>query len=171
MLGFSFRIVTSSKSAGEASARIDDFLRSFRAELESMDDNTFLSHVVAVAKDKLEAYDSMADETGSHWSEIVEGRYDFEAFRNECICLKQTTKEQLIAAYDEWLNPLKNGQQNKRRQLVVQVIGSGEGDPSLGRPVFENKTVGDEIDRLVQQFHTSVKHESWGKILHRAATV
>lgn len=150
----------------EASNRIDEFLKSFRSDLESMDDATFMEHKVSVAKNKLESFDSMTEETSSHWSEIIEERYQFQAFRKEVQCLKTTTKEQLIAAFDEWLNPLSsNGQPKKRRRLIVHVIGSGEGAASLGRPVLdEGVVVGNEIDRIVQQFHTSIKHDSWGKI-------
>jgi len=179
VLGMSFRVVTACKSAEAASSRIDDFLKSFRSELESMNNETFMEHLVGLAKNKLESFDSLEDETSSHWSEIIEGRYDFEAYRKEVLCLRSISKDQLIAAYDEWLHPLcKKGKPKKRRRMVVYVIGSGDGPASLGRPVMEKEqVVGDEIDCLVQQFHTSVKHESWGRVafgspeLHRANTV
>ena len=150
----------------EASNRIDEFLKSFRSELESMDETTFMEHLVSVAKNKLESFDSIAEETSSHWSEIIEGRYEFDASRREVQCLKTITKEQVIAAFDEWLNPLRsNGQPNKRRRLIVHVIGSGDGAASLDRPLLDKGVVvGDEIDRIVQQFHTSIKHDNWGKI-------
>lgn len=171
--------IISMQQKDEASSRIDDFLKSFRSELESMDNATFMEHLVGLAKNKLESFDAMDEETGSHWSEIIEGRYDFEAYRKEVQCLRAISKEQLIAAYDEWLHPLcKKGKPKKRRRMVLHVIGSGDGPASLGRPVIEKgKVVGDEIDRLVHQFHASVKHESWGRItfgspeLHRANTV
>ncbi|KAL7536578.1 hypothetical protein ACHAXR_008597 [Thalassiosira sp. AJA248-18] len=179
VLGMSFRVVTSCKSADEASSRIEDFLKSFRSDLESMDNETFMEHLVGLAKNKLESFDSMEEETSSHWSEITEGRNDFEAYRKEVLCLRSLSKQQLIAAYDEWLHPLcKKGKPKKRRRMVLHVIGSGDGPASLGRPLIENKkAVGDEIDRLVQLFHSSVKHESWGRVtfgspdLHRANTV
>ena len=162
----------------EASSRIDDFLLSFREELESMDNETFMKHLVGLAKNKLESYDSMDDETSSHWSEITERRYDFEAFRKEVLCLKSISKEQVIAAYDDWLHPIcKNGKPKKRRRMVFHVIGAGDGPASLGRPDVGGKDVGDEIDDLVEQFHSSIRLETWGKVsfgspqLHRAHTV
>lgn len=169
----SFRIVTACKSAQEASSRIDDFLNLFRSELESMDDATFMEHLVALAKNKLESFDSLEDETSNHWSEIVEGRYDFEAYRKEVQCLQSISKEELMEAYDAWLSPVcKDDKPKKRRRLVVHVIGSGDGDASIGRPVVENeKAVGDEIDTIIRQFHNSVKHETWGRIVHRANTM
>ncbi|KAL9186105.1 hypothetical protein ACHAXT_005343 [Thalassiosira profunda] len=179
ILGMSFRVVTSCKSADEASSRIDLFLKTFRDELVAMSDETFVEQLVGVAKNKLESFDSMEEETGSHWSEITEGRYDYEAYRKEVLCLRSITKDQVLAAYDEWLNPLCiNGKPKKRRCMVVHVIGTGEGPPSEGRPVIEDgKAVGDEVDRIVDQFHDAVKRESWGRVtfaspeLHRANTV
>lgn len=159
--------MTSCKSAEEASSRIDSFLMSFRSELESMSDDIFTEHLVALAKNKLESFDSMEEETDSHWSEMTDGRYDFEAYRKEVHCLRTISKDDLIDAYDKWLHPVcKKGKQNKRRRMVVHVIGSGEGSASFGRPVIDHeKAVGDEIDRVLQQFHTSVKQESWGRII------
>ena len=108
-----------------------------------MDNKTFMEHLVGLAKNKLESFDSMEDETASHWAEIKEGRYDFEAYRKEALCLRSISKDQLTAAYDEWLYPMcKDGKPKKRRRMIVHVIGSGEGAASLGRPTIEsNKTI------------------------------
>ena len=160
----SLQVVTACKSAAETNTRIDDFLSSFRSELESMDGDTFMEHLVAIAKRKLEGFDSLEEETSSHWSEIVERRYDFEAYRKEVQCLRTLTKDEVITAYDDWLLPVcqKEGKPTKRRRLVIQVIGSGDGANSLGRPVVESDgTVGDYIDGLVEKFHHSINHETW----------
>lgn len=159
----SLQVVTACKSAAETNSRIDDFLSSFRSKLESMDGGTFMEHLVAIAKRKLEGFDSLEDETSSHWSEIVEHRYDFEAYRKEVQCLRTLTKDEVINAYDDWLLPVcrQDGKPTKRRRLVIQVIGSGEGANSLGRPVVESSKTGDYIDGLVEQFHHSVNHETW----------
>jgi secreted Zn-dependent insulinase-like peptidase len=157
----SLQVVTACKSAAETNNRIDDFLSSFRSELESMDRDTFVEHLVAIAKRKLEGFDSLEEETSSHWSEIVERRYDFEAYRKEVQCLRTLTKDEVITAYDDWLLPVcqKEGKPTKRRRLVIQVIGSGDGANSLGRPVVESDGTG--YDGLVEQFHHSVNHETW----------
>ena len=159
----SLQVVTACKSAAETNNRIDDFLSSFRSELESMDRDTFVEHLVAIAKRKLEGFDSLEEETSSHWSEIVERRYDFEAYRKEVQCLRTLTKDEVITAYDDWLLPVcqKEGKPTKRRRLVIQVIGSGDGANSLGRPVVESDGTGDYIEGLVEQFHHSVNHETW----------
>ena len=78
------------------------------------------------AKRKLEGFDSLEEETSSHWSEIVEHLYDFEAYRKEVQCLRTLTKDEVITAFDDWLLPVcqKEGKPTKRRRLVIQVIGS-----------------------------------------------
>lgn len=159
----SLQVVTACKSAAETDIRIDTFLSSFRSELESMDGDTFVEHLVAIAKRKLEGFASIEEETNSHWSEIVERRYDFEAYRKEVQCLRTLTKDEVIKAYDDWLLPVcpKECKPTKRRRLVIQVIGSGDGANSLGRPVAESDGTGDYIDGLVEQFHHSVNHETW----------
>ena len=124
-----------------------------------------MEHVVGLAKNKLESFDSMEDETGAHWSEIIEGRYDFEAYRKEVLSLRTLSKDQLLGAYDEWLNPLCKSKLKKRRRIVLHVIGAGDDAASSGRPVIENnKIVGDVIDALVDEFHNKLKHASWGRV-------
>ena len=167
VLGMSFRVVTSCKSAEETSSRIDEFLASFRSYLESMEEDAFLAQLVSLAQNKLEAFDSLEDECGSYWSEIVEGRYDWEAYRKEVLCLRQIRKDDVLNVYDEWLNPVcGKGRKKKRRKICVHVIGSGEGEASSGRPDFGVDKVGDRIDDVVAEFHNSAK-ETWGKIVHK----
>jgi hypothetical protein len=145
----------------ETSNRIDEFLKSFRSDLESMDEQTFMEHLVALAKNKLESYDCLEEETSSHWSEITEGRLDFETNRKEVQCLKTISKDQLVKAYDEWLNPYsRGGKPTERRRMIFHVIGDGVS--SMGRPEIED--VGEEIERVVRHFHSSVKNGSWGRI-------
>jgi secreted Zn-dependent insulinase-like peptidase len=116
VLGMSFQVVTACRSADETSSRIDDFLTSFRSELQSMDEQTFMEHLVALAKNKLEGYELLEEETSSYWSEIIECRYDYEAYRKEVQCLKTITKEQVVKACDDWLYSLcKEGKPAKRR--------------------------------------------------------
>lgn len=123
-----------------------------------MDEKTFMEHLVALAKNKLESFDCLEEETCSHWSEITEGRFDFEINRKEVQCLKTISKEHVLRAYDEWLNPIcRDGKPTERRRLVIHVVGDG----SSGRPVVDD--VGEEIDRIARQFHNSVK-ETWGRI-------
>ncbi|KAL7436906.1 hypothetical protein ACHAXM_005357 [Skeletonema potamos] len=160
VLGMSFKVTTACKTADEASARIDRFLREFRTQLNSMSSEIFMEHLVSLAKEKLEMFDSMEDECGSYWSEICEGRYDFEGHLKEVQCLKTITKENLLAAYDDWLHPVcHEGKPKKRRRIVFHVIGKG-----ADQGVEDPSNVGEHIDNLVSDFHNSVNGETWGKI-------
>ena len=145
----------------ETSNRIDEFLQSFRSDLESMDDETFMEHLVALAKNKLESFDCLEEETSAHWSEITEGRFDFEINRKEVQCLKTISKDEVIRAYDEWLNPnSRDGKPKERRRLVIHVIGNGVS--SIGRPEVED--VGEEIERVVRHVQKAAKNETWDRI-------
>jgi secreted Zn-dependent insulinase-like peptidase len=161
----SFKVVTSIISSDEVLKRINDFLSHYRSELVNMNHETYMEHLIGLAMNKLEMFDSLEDECGWYWSEITEGRYDFETHREEVHCLRSITKEVLIDAYDRWFMPVSDeGKQRKRRGLVFQVIGSGEGEVSSGRPPIDpTVSLGVQVDNLIAQFHSNTK-DSWGRI-------
>ena len=166
VIGMSFKVTTSVVSANDLIQRINKFLSDYRSELIDMKHETYMENVIALAKNKLEMFDSLEDECDSYWSEISEGRYDFETHREEVRCLRSITKEMLIEAYDRWFVPVStNGMEKKRRGLVFQVIGSGDGVVSEDRPVVtdSNVSLGRHVDDLVAQFHTKNK-DTWGRI-------
>jgi nardilysin len=154
-----FQVVTSSKSAKEATDRIDKFLREYRLKLKDMPADTFMEHLAALAKQKLEMFNSLSEETDHLWSEIRDGRYFFEVDRDDVLCLRNITKEQALEAYDKWLYP-----ESKRRMMVVQVISGCEGPASDGRPEVDPEEVGAFIDSCVKNYHKSCKNQTWGKI-------
>lgn len=160
IVGMCFKVVTTCKSADEVSTRIEKFLSDFRSELMKMSRDTFFEHVVSLAKAKLQKFNSLEEETGSLWSEIVDKRYDFEVHRNEVECLKKKSKEDLLQAFDKWLSP----NSNKRRKLVIHAIGTSEGAASDGRPILEvGECVSVSNDSLVDAFH-KIAGKTWGKI-------
>lgn len=162
VMGMHFCVVTSTKSAAETVERINRFLAEYRQELSDMKDEEFMEHVVGLAKNKLDMYNSLPEETSSLWGEIRDGRYDFQIHRNEAVCLRSVSKERVVAAYDEWLSPTRpDGSPNKRRMLVVQVIGPSD---AAGRPVVDESIVHDHIDEAIQTFQKSIGNETWGKI-------
>ena len=161
VLGMHFQVVTSSKSAQDAADRVEKFLRDFRTVLHEMTSEAFMEHLVGLAKQKLDMFDSLSDETNHLWSEIRDGRYCWQVDREEVLCLRTMTKEQVLAAYDKWLYPdTKSG----RRMLVIQVISSCEGPASQGRPDVAPEAIGDFIDGCVENFHKQCKHQTFGKI-------
>eukprot|EP00804_Cyclotella_cryptica_P020270 CCRYP_015887-RA/>CCRYP_015887-RA protein AED:0.05 eAED:0.05 QI:160/1/1/1/1/1/6/125/1294 len=172
VIGISFKVVTSVKSSMEVRERIDNFLEQYRLELMTMSNETYMEHLVGLAKNKLEMFDSLEDECDNHWSEIIEGRYDFECHREEVNCLRSITKERLIEAYNSWLAPVcDKGLRNKRRGMAFHVIGSGDGDVSNGRPLKDSlKPVGEQVDDLVAHFHADTK-DTWGRIAFGASSL
>ncbi len=158
-MGISFKVVTTSKSADDVSVRIEEFLREFKKELVNMSKETYMEHVVGLAKNKLEKCNSLEEEAGNLWYEIVESRYDWEVHRNEAHTLRSVTKDQLIKAFDEWLCPSKDN-----RRLVVHAIGTKEGLSSTNRPVISPDDVGNAIDDKVRAFHRASGNKTWGRI-------
>ena len=166
----SFKVVTSVVSAHDVLKRINDFLSHYRSEILSMNNETYMEHLIGLAKNKLEMFDSLEEECDSYWSEISEGRYDFETHREEVHCLRSITKEMLVDAYDRWFMPVcEKGIEKKRRGLTFQVIGSGEGDVSEGRPsIGTAASAADFADDMVTEFLNTNK-DTWGRITFPAS--
>lgn len=159
VIGMQIQVVSSSKTAEEIDTRIEEFLTDYRQTLADMTQADFLEHMAGLAKQKLDMFNSMSEETGHYWSEIRNGRYMFQVEREEVLCLKGFTKTQALEAYDKWLYPAGA---NRRRRLSVQVIScellSSE-VPELSQDGTENYN-----DTCVNQFHKSCKNQTFGKI-------
>ena len=97
--------------------------------------------------------------TDSYWSEISEGRYVWQVWRDEAVCLRCITKDDCLKAFDEWLNPDK-----KRKVLVVKVIGSGETESANGRPSIDPDQLGEYALGQVTQVRAKCKNQIWGKV-------
>jgi len=160
VMGISFKVVTTCKSAHEVNERIDSFLTEFKAELDAMNKETFMENSCGLAKTKLEKFNSLEEEAGSLWYEIVEGRYDWEVSRNEAYALRSVTKDQISKAFDDWLCPKKSS----CRRLTVHAIGTKEGPASMNRPLLPTDTIGHAIDERVEEFRKSTGNKTWGKI-------
>jgi hypothetical protein len=93
------------------------------------------------------------------WEEIRDGRYLWEADREEVLCLKTITKEETLKAYDDWISP-KN---SKTRQVIVKAVAS-EGPASIGRPDIKCEEAEKHNDNCVESFHAFCKHQTYGKI-------
>ena len=169
VIGIYFQIVTSSKSADSATDRLDQFLRDYRKELEQLSQQMFLEQLAGLAKQKLDMFNALSDETNHLWSEIRDRRYDWEANRNEVLALRNITLKDAIEAFDKWLFPGDGSQDKKnlnrkRRIMVVQVIGNGDGPSSEGRPQIDIENIGDHVDSVVSDYYKSCKNQTWGKI-------
>merc|ERR1711907_402945 len=93
-------------------------------------------------------FNSLSEATSSLWGEIRDGRYLWEADREEVICLKSITKEETLKAYDEWVFP-KN---SRLRQVIVKVVAN-EGPASTARPDVKFEDAEKHNDNCVEAFH------------------
>jgi nardilysin len=149
---------------GEITTRIDTFLTGYREELSEMKDELFMEHLVGLAKNKLEMFNSLSEETGYYWSEMKTGRLEWEVYRNEVLTLRSFTKEKALTAFDSWLLPSKDGMKRDRRALVIQVIGCGDEVAAQGRPDVDPDAIPGFIDNTVRALHKSVGGKTWGKV-------
>lgn len=159
VIGIHFSVVSAIKTVQEIRDRIERFLVEFRQTLVDMTDEAFLGHMVGLAKDKLNMFNSLSEATASLWDEIRDGRYLWEAHREEVICLKSITKEETLKAYDQWISP-KN---SKLRQVIVKVVAS-EGPAAAERPNVTCEEAEKHNDGCVESFHAFCKHQTFGKI-------
>jgi nardilysin len=160
ILGCIFHVTTNVKTAAEVVERIDKFIVDFRNDLVNMAMKDYHEHVVGLAKQKLEMYNKLSEETDALWSEIDNGRFEWESWRNETVCLKDINKDDVLKALDEWILPGK-----KRHIVSVQVIGDGKTDASIGRPILkECASVTDYADESIQEFHKICKSQIWGRV-------
>ena len=161
VMGMYFQVVTASKTAKEATDRVDQFLRDHRKELENMTQEKFFEHIVGLAHHKLEMYNSLSEETSAFWSEIRDGRFAWEVNRDEAIHLSTINKEEALKAYDNWLHP----DNPRRRMLIIQVVSRFEESPaSKGCPTIQDGGVGDFIDDAVSGFVKYCKGQTFGRI-------
>lgn len=121
IIGCTFHITTSVKTCHDVMERIHQFLMEFRHELYNMKKETFLEHQIALAKEKLDMFNSMSELTDTLWCEIRDGRFQWEIWRDEAIYLRTIQLQDIINIYDEWFLPGKK----EHSILAVQVIGRG----------------------------------------------
>eukprot|EP00536_Pseudo-nitzschia_multiseries_P016315 jgi/Psemu1/220960/e_gw1.1075.16.1 len=159
VIGVHVCVVSAIKTVKEITDRIEGFLREFRQTLADMTHETFMGHMVGLAKEKLNMYNSLSEETSDLWKEIRDGRYLWESHREEVICLKSITKEEALKAYDAWISP----DNSKVRQLIVQAVAS-EGPASAGRPDVAFEEAEKYNDGCVDSFHAFCKQQTFGKI-------
>lgn len=159
IIGCVFHVTTNVKSAAEVVERIDKFLTEFRQELVGMSKVDFYEHLVGLAKQKLDIFNQLSEETGCLWAEIHDGRFEWEAWRNETVFLRGISKDDVLKAFDAWLRP---GQ--CRNIMAVQVIGAGNTEASAGRPVVAADRFGAFVDEQVEGFHQLCKNQTWGRV-------
>ena len=85
---------------------------------------------------------------------------DWEQSRNEAVELRGITKKEVIVAFDKWLAPFSNQQKpNKRRRIIVKVIGSSEKSHSE----MQEEDISCSVDDEVRKAHSAIGNNTWGK--------
>ncbi|KAJ2609918.1 metalloprotease [Coemansia sp. RSA 1365] len=85
--------------------RIDRFIRSFRQYILEYSTEDFDALVDTVVSVKNERQRSIDQEAKFFWSSINSGDYDFDYIREEITCLQQLNKEDILEAWDKYVNP------------------------------------------------------------------
>jgi secreted Zn-dependent insulinase-like peptidase len=161
IMGIVFSIVTNVKSAKEAVERIDKFLVDFR-EASFVNDDSFNESLVALAQNKLEMFNSLSEECDSYWGEITDGRFEWQSWRNEAVCLRSIRKKDAMKFFDDWLMPGKC-----RNMMVVHVIGNGDSTAAAERPEVDPAVLGDFYEAAVEVARSSCKKQFWGRVNSR----
>jgi secreted Zn-dependent insulinase-like peptidase len=182
--GLCVKIITATHASDVVLERVETFWRFWRQELETMSNADFVEHLSGLATQKLDRFDGLSDETDSLWEEIADGRFEWQAWRDEAVVLRTITKEQVVNAFDTWVQP---ADPKKRRILVVRVIAApvaaatdeneDEDDSAAdestrvpqhasdGRPEIAFGDVGYYVDNQVSDFRKKVcKQQTWGRI-------
>uniref|UniRef100_A0A0R3RZQ2 Insulin-degrading enzyme n=1 Tax=Elaeophora elaphi TaxID=1147741 RepID=A0A0R3RZQ2_9BILA len=81
--------------------RIENFLVTFRSDLEKMPDDEFLDNVEALATKRLEKPKTMKAQAGRYWAEVDSGFYLFERNDIEVPILRKLTKADVIEYFDK----------------------------------------------------------------------
>ncbi|KAJ1727785.1 metalloprotease [Coemansia biformis] len=93
--------------------RVDEFLRSFRQYLVEYSAADFATLVDAVVSGKLEKLKTVSDEAKLFWAYIQGGRYDFDRVSREVACLRGLGKEDLLEAWDRYVDPATAAQHTR----------------------------------------------------------
>lgn len=120
VMGICVQVVTATHAADTVWERLQDFWRDWRQTLVDQSPADFVEHLAGLATQKLERFDALPDETDALWDEIVDGRFEWQAWRDEAVILRTLTKERVLKAFDTWIQPTVST--HKRRILVVRVI-------------------------------------------------
>lgn len=159
VIGIHIRVVSASKSAEEIEARIEKFLMDFRAILSNTSHKDYIAHRNGLAKRKVEAFNSLSEQTNHFWTEIRDGRYNFQVELDEVLVLRDISQSQLVEAYEKWLYPEGSG---TRRRFSVNVVTV---DSLISEaPDLTQERSSDFNDERVQAFREICNNQTYGPI-------
>jgi hypothetical protein len=122
IMGLCVQIVTATHAADTVWERLQDFLTAWRQTVVDQSPADFVEHLAGLATQKLDRFDALHEVTDALWDEICDGRFEWQAWRDEAVILRTMTKERVLQAFDTWIQPAVSA--HKRRILVVRVIAA-----------------------------------------------
>jgi hypothetical protein len=178
-MGLCVQIVTATHAADTVWERLQEFLTAWRQTVVDQSPADFVEHLAGLATQKLDRFDALHEVTDALWDEICDGRFEWQAWRNEAVILRTMTKERVLQAFDTWIQPAVAA--HKRRILVVRVIAaptaaavtaaSASGDDDSDEPMIDSDNAMDSI--MATTDVTSVIAEAAGRpiVRRRLATI
>ena len=101
-----FRIsIQSERDASYLEQRIDSFLASFEKYLEDMSENKFEQEKGSLVNRLKEDFKNLYQETGTYWSHIHSGYYDFERKAKDAALISKLSKKDILDFYKEKISP------------------------------------------------------------------
>lgn len=160
IIGIQIQVVSASKSAKEIEERIETFLVDFREILSKMSRDEFLANKNGLAKQKLEAFNSLSEQNGHFWSEIRDGRYQFQVELDEVLALRGISQSQALEAYDKWLYPKGSGMTRRRFSVNVVSVDSLVSD----NPNLSQESCSDFNDERIKIFQETCMNQTFGQV-------
>lgn len=104
----------------EVDQRIEEWLVSFRQEIESMTEEEFVSHAQGVIANISQKWQQLAQETAQRWVEIERGAYRFDRLQRQVAALATLSKADALHVFDNYLVT----EAAERRKLSIRAVGA-----------------------------------------------
>ncbi|VDM44124.1 unnamed protein product [Toxocara canis] len=138
--------------------RIEHFLKTFRANLESMSEEEFKDNVEALAAKRLEKPKTMGAKASRFWAEIDVGFYHFNREETEVPVLRELTKHEVMEFFDRHFSE----DSPMRRKLCTMIYANDVSeDKVMARGRVKRSAAGDateacEIIENIDAFKSSL---------------
>lgn len=126
-IGYRF-IIQSEKTPRYLESRIDAFLSGFADTLEKMPDSEFEGHKRSIITKRLEKLKNLDQESSRIWQHIDNEAFDFELVHQDAKHIKLLTKDDMIAFYKHYIDPISS----QRSKLVVHLTAKASAPAENG---------------------------------------
>lgn len=121
-------LVQSEKTPAYVEGRIEAFLTSLRDTLEALSDEEFDRHRQALIDRKLEQPKHLSAETRQFWRHMVSRDYEFGKQQTDIAALRQLSKADILALFDESVSPASSSRRKLSLHLKSQVAPGAQFD-------------------------------------------